>query len=130
MKERAESVSAALGSDVSLSGKLKSAWQSANEVAYEYVKILDVMVGQAPEYVGLAYGAVKIIMVVQINHQEVMQKCKDYLEQIKVKFDIIDHLATYITSSQLVNLVAQLYSLFYSFLAKAVKYYTQSRLSE
>lgn len=130
IKERVENASATLKSEASLSGKLKSAWRSTNEVAYEYIKILDVMVGQAPEYVGLAYGAVKIILVVQINHQEVKQKCKDYLEQIKVKFDIIDHLTSYITSSQLVNLVAQLYSLFYTFLAKAVKYYTQSRLSE
>lgn len=130
IKERAENASAALRSEGSLSSKVKSAWQSTNEVAYEYIKILDVMVGQAPEYVGLAYGAVKIILVVQVNHQEVKQKCKDYLEQIKVKFDIIDHLSSYITSSQLVNLVGQLYSLFYTFLAKAVKYYTQSRLSE
>lgn len=92
--------------------------------------MLDVVVGQAPEYVGLAYGAIKIILVVQINHEEVKRKVKDYLEQVQLKFRIIDHLTSYIPSAQLVALVAQAYSLFYRFLAKAIKYYTQSRPSK
>ncbi|KAI7773022.1 hypothetical protein LA080_012409 [Diaporthe eres] len=39
-------------------------------VAYEYVNIPDVMVGQAPEYIGLIYGAIKILLVAQVNNEE------------------------------------------------------------
>ncbi|KAL1877958.1 hypothetical protein Daus18300_002312 [Diaporthe australafricana] len=128
INERAKSCSAVSENEGSFFKRVKDMWRETNEVAYGYVQILDVMVGQAPEYVGLAYGAVKIILVVQINHEEVKKKAKDYLEQVQLKFQIIDHLTSYIPSAHLVTLVAQAYSLFYRFLAKAVRYYTQSRL--
>lgn len=121
---------AAAGHEGSLAERVRSTWRATTEVAYEYVQMLDVMVGQAPEYVGLAYGAIKIILVAQVNHEEVKHKVKDYLEQIQAKFKIIDHITSYIPSSQLVTLVAEAYSLFYRFLAKVVKYYTQSRPSK
>lgn len=121
--------SATSGDDETFGERVRTAWRATTDVAYEYVQMLDVVVGQAPEYVGLAYGAIKIILVVQVNHEEVKRKVKDYLEQVQLKFKIIDHLTSYIPSSQLVTLVAQAYSLFYRFLAKAVKYYTQSRPS-
>lgn len=117
------------GDKKSSAKKARDVWYAATEVTYEYVQMLDVMVGQAPEYVGLAYGAIKIILVAQINHEEVKQKVKSHLEQVQMKFKMIDHLTTYMPTSQLITLVAQAYGLFYRFLAKAVKYYTQSRLS-
>jgi hypothetical protein len=92
--------------------------------------MLDVMVGQAPEYVALAYGAIKIILVVQINYTELKLKVREYMDQIKGKFDIIDHLTAYIPTVHLVKAISQAYTLFSRFLAKAVKYYTQSRLSK
>lgn len=114
----------------SVAERLKSGWSAANAVAYQYVQMLDVMVGQAPEYVGLAYGAVKILLVAQINHEEVKQKVKDYLGQIQLKFGIIDHLTAYMPTLQLVTLVAQAYSLFNRFVAKAIKHYTRTRPSK
>lgn len=92
--------------------------------------MLDVMVGQAPEYVGLAYGAIKIVLVAQVNHEEVKQKVKPHLEQILLKFKIIDHLTAYIPSSHLVGLVGQACSLFYRSLSKTVECYAQSRLGK
>lgn len=55
---------------------LKQGWHASSAVAYEYVKILDVMVGQAPEYVGLAYGAINILPVAQVNNEEMKGKVK------------------------------------------------------
>src|SRR5690348_8434188 len=55
------------GSERELVETIKSGMRAASETAWEYVKILDVMVSQAPEYVALAYGAVKILLVVQVN---------------------------------------------------------------
>lgn len=130
INERAQILSATTEDEGSFLGKVKDIWRQTNEVAYDYVQMLDVMVGQAPEYVALAYGAVKIILVVQVNHHEVKTKAKDCLQQIQLKFQIIGHLTSYIPSSHLVKLVAEAYSLFYRFLSKAVRYYTQSRWSE
>lgn len=114
----------------SVAERLKRGWSSTNKVAYEYVKLLDIMVGQAPEYVGLAYGAVKILIVAQANNEEVKEKVKGYLEQIQLKVEIIDHLTAYLPSSRLLILVAEVYCLFNNFIAKAIKHYTQSRYSE
>lgn len=118
------------GAGPSVAERLKSGWSAANATAYQYVQVLDVMVGQASEYVGLAYGAVKILLIAQISHEEVKKKVKEYLEHIQLKFSIIDHLTAYMPSTQLVALVAQAYSLFNRFIAKALKHYTRSRPSE
>lgn len=114
----------------SVADHLKHGLNATSAVAYEYIKILDVMVGQAPEYVGPVYGAIKILLVAQVNNEEVKEKVKEYLEQIQLKFQIIDHLTLYMPSSRLVTLIAQVYCLFNTFLAKAIKHYTQPRLSE
>ena len=118
------------GSEKTLKEYIKDGCTAVTETAYEYTQMLDVMVGQAPEYVALAYGAIKIILVVQINYTELKLKVREYMDQIKGKFDIIDHLTAYIPTVHLVKAISQAYTLFSRFLAKAVKYYTQSRLSK
>ena len=87
------------------------------------------MVGQAPEYVALAYGAVKILLVAHHNYQEMKEKTKIYLDNIKAKFEIVEHLTSYIATKRLVESLTEMYHFFNGFLAKAVKFYTQSRLS-
>lgn len=114
----------------SVANRLKQGWSATSAVAYEYVKILDYMVGSAPEYLGLAYGAIKILLVAQINNEEVKEKVKGYLEQIQSKFRDIDHLTAYMPSSRLITLIAEVYCLFSVFLRKAIKHYTQHRLSK
>jgi hypothetical protein len=70
------------------------------------------------------------LLVVQVNNEELKRNVKDYMDQIMLKFKLIDHLTCYIPASNIVIGVTRAYSLFYRFLAKAVKYYTQNRLSE
>lgn len=96
----------------SVAERLKHGWSTTSAVAYEYVKIVDAMVGQAPEYVGFAYGAFKILLVAQVNNEEMKEKVKWYLEQIQPKFQTIDHLTAYMPSSRLVTLISQVYGLF------------------
>ena len=110
--------------------KIKSGFKAFSEVIYEYSKIMDVLIQQAPEYVSLVWGAIKIILVVQINHQELKLKVKEYMEHIKIRFEIIDHLTAYMPKANLVVSVAKAYELFSRFLAKAVKYYSLNRLSK
>jgi hypothetical protein len=117
------------GSDQKLIETVKAGCRAASETAYEYAQILDVMVGQAPEYVALAYGAVKLLLVVQINYEEMKQNVEEYLEKIKTKFSMIDHLTTYFPTARLVKAITRMCDFFQTFLAKALKFYTRSRLS-
>ncbi|CAD6570777.1 MAG: hypothetical protein ASARMPRED_003927 [Alectoria sarmentosa] len=106
--------------------KIRAGYKTFSEATYEYSKIMDMLVSQAPEYVALAWGAIKIVLVIQINHEELKQKVKDYMEQIKLKFEMIDHLTDFIPRENLVAAVAKVYELFSRFLAKAVKYYSMN----
>ena len=110
--------------------KIRSGCKAFSEVTYEYSKVMDLLVDQAPEYVSLVWGAIKIVLVVQINHEELKQKVKEYMEQIKIKFEIVDHLTAYMPKANIVTSIAKAYELFSRFLAKAVKYYSLNRLSE
>lgn len=116
-------------SERTLAQTVKSTCREASETAYDYVQILDIMVGQFPEFVALAYGAVKILLVASVNHQEMKQNVETYLLKIKTKFDMIDHLTCYIPTARLVDGISRLYDLFYRFIGKALKFYTRSRLS-
>ncbi|GKZ38850.1 hypothetical protein AbraIFM66950_011373, partial [Aspergillus brasiliensis] len=114
--------------DASLKTKIKHAWSSSSGIAYQYFQMLDPMIDQAPGYVSVAFGAIKIILTVQINYQELKEKMTQYLDQISTRFELIDHLTAYIPTKRLVDHLARAYQSFTKFLSKAVKYYTQSRV--
>jgi hypothetical protein len=111
-------------------GRIKNGCQKASEVAYPYTQIMDVFAGQAPEYVGLVYGAVKLLLVAQINHAELKEKVKENMEIIKTKFEIMDHLTSYHPTEQLVQALGRFYDCFQRFVAKALKFYCRSRISK
>lgn len=114
-----------LGSERELMETVKSGMRAASETAWEHVQILDVMVSQAPEYVSLAYSAVKILLVVQVNYEEMKQNVEGYMDKIKTTFQMIDHLTTYQPIERLVAAIAKMYDFFNRFLAKALKFYTK-----
>lgn len=116
------------GKRAAMRAKIKTYWNDASQVAFSYIQMLDVMVSQAPEYVALAYGAVKIILVVQVNYEEVKQKVPAFMKKASAKFKILDHLTAYRPSRNLLSTVSQAYHLYIKFLAKAVKLYTRCRL--
>lgn len=109
--------------------KIKAGCRAFSAAAYEYSQIMDVLATQAPEYVALAWGAVKIVLVVQINHEELKNKVKEHMELIRSRFEVINHLTAYNPRQNLVRSVAKVYELFSRFLAKAVKYYSMTKLS-
>ena len=109
--------------------KARAACRAFAEGAYEYSKIMDMLAGQAPEYVALAWGAIKIVLIVQINHEELKQKVYEHINLIKSKFEIMDHLTVLLPRANLVAAIARAYELFSRFLAKSVKYYSMNRFS-
>lgn len=96
---------------------------------YKHTQVLDVMVGQVPEYVNLAYGAVKIILGVQVNYEEMKQNVDKYMGQIKKKFDNIKHLTLYVPNHRLVKAISEMCHYYIIFLAKTIRYYTRRKLS-
>lgn len=114
-------------SERSLVEMVKARCRAASETAYEYTQIMDVLVGQAPEHVALAYGAVKLLLVVQVNYEAMKKNVEDHLVIIKTKFFMTDHLTTYFPSGKLVKTIGRMYERFQMFLAKALKFYTRSR---
>ena len=75
--------------------KIKAGCKAFSATVYEYSQIMDMLATQAPEYVALAWGAVKIVLIVQINHEELKQKVREHMELIKSRFEIIEHLTAY-----------------------------------
>ncbi|KAI0871032.1 hypothetical protein GGS24DRAFT_77310 [Hypoxylon argillaceum] len=116
-------------SERSLVEMVKARCRAASETAYEYTQIMDVLVGQAPEHVALAYGAVKLLLVVQVNYEAMKKNVEDHLVIIKTKFFMTDHLTTYFPSGKLVKTIGRMYERFQMFLAKALKFYTRSRFA-
>ena len=110
--------------------RIRAGCRAFSEVTYEYSQIMDMLVSNAPEYVSLAWGAIKIVLVIQIHHEELKQKVKEHMEHIKLKFEMIDHLTELIPKANLVAAVAKVYELFSRFLAKAVRYYSMNAASE
>ncbi|KAH7353684.1 hypothetical protein B0T11DRAFT_119908 [Plectosphaerella cucumerina] len=117
-----------LDGEVRLVDSIKSACRRASETAHEYTKIMDIMVGQAPEYVALAYGAVKILLVTHNNYLEMKDNVSTWMGKIRANFDLVDHLTAYYPSKRLVDAIIQMYDSFQTFLAEALKFYTRSRL--
>jgi hypothetical protein len=118
------------GSEKKFIEMFKASCHEAAEIAFEFSRILDVMVQQAPMYVSMAYGAVKILLYAEINSQELKSNVKSYMERIKTAFDMVDHLTVYIPSANLVNAITQMYELFNRFLAKSIRLYTRNRASK
>jgi hypothetical protein len=118
------------GVEVPTNQRFKIGYNSFLQSGYELSKHLDLFVGQAPEYVSLAWGAIKILMVVQISNEELKKSVHSNLELLVRKFDLVDHLPDFIPQQNLVNAVAEAYGLFLTFLAKAIKYYSECRACE
>ena len=87
--------------------------RAASETAYDYVKILDVILAKAPEYVSLAYGAVKKNLVVQVNYEEMKQNVEGYMNKSGRNFQMIDHLTAYLPTERLADTIVKMYEIFF-----------------
>ena len=115
------------GAEKPVSQRFKEGYNSFLQSGYELSKHLDLFVGQAPEYVSLAWGAIKILMVVQISNEELKAGVHSNLKLLVGKFDLVDHLPEFMPQRNLITALAEAYGIFSKFLAKAVKYYSECR---
>ncbi|CAG8983102.1 hypothetical protein HYALB_00004544 [Hymenoscyphus albidus] len=109
------------------SQRFKEHYNSFVQSGYGLSKHIDLFVGQAPEYVSLVWGAIKILMIAQINNQELKENVHSHLKNIARIFELVDQLPDLIPQKNLVEAVSEAYGLFSKFLAKAVKYHSECR---
>ncbi|KAI9706215.1 MAG: hypothetical protein M1820_004976 [Bogoriella megaspora] len=102
--------------------RFKDGYSRLTETAYHYSQHLDGLVVVAPEYVSLAWGAIKIILILQINHGELKDNIQTTLQRIVDKFEIVDHLPDYMPRRNLVKALADAYAYYAAFLTEVVKY--------
>jgi len=130
MKDEGQNPTVVSGAKIPISQRFKTCYSAFLKSGYELSKHLDLFVGQAPEYVSLAWGAIKILMIVQISNEELKESVHSHLKLLVRKFDLVDCLPNFIPQQNLIIAVAEAYGLFSKFLAKAIKYYSECRACE
>jgi hypothetical protein len=97
-------------------------------VALEYSKMLDVVMNQSPEYAGLAWGAIRLLLVAHTNHSKLKHAVEHYLIQFGQEFGVMNQLMNSHPTKKMVEAISEAYVCFSKFLAKAVEYYKESKL--
>ncbi|KAI9764201.1 MAG: hypothetical protein M1840_008591 [Geoglossum simile] len=112
-------------------GKNKShrLWKQVKEglhifcsAAHRYTAVMDVLVQQHPEWLSLAYGAVKFLLVVSVNHQELKEKFVYHLENIGSQFEAMQIFVRLHPDERMVNAVSGAYAEFLKFLELSVSW--------
>ena len=75
-------------------------------VALEYSKLLDVVMNQCPEYVALAWGVTKLLLVANINHSKLKQNVETHLITIGEQLGLVNQLITYSPTDKMVEYAA------------------------
>lgn len=97
-------------------------------VALEYLKVLDVIVNQSPEYDCLAWGAIRLLLVARTNHSKLKDAVEHSLIQFGQDFGSVNQLMSSHPTKRMVEAVSAAYVCLSKFLAKAVAYYKESKL--
>ena len=72
-------------------------------VALEYSKLLDVLMNQCPEYVALAWGVMKLLLVANINYSKLKQNVESHLVSIGEQLDLVNQLIAYSPTDKMVE---------------------------
>ena len=72
-------------------------------VALEYSKLLDVVMNQCPEYVALAWGVTKLLLVANINHSKLKQNVELHLINIGEQLGLVNQLIAYSPTDKMVE---------------------------
>ena len=101
-------------------------------VALEYSKLLDVVMGgnQIPEFAGLAWGIMKVLLCANINHSKLKENIERCLISIGKKCALVDQIVHYSPTEIMAETVGFLYADFGEFLSKAIDHYAKSKLGK
>ncbi|CAZ83654.1 unnamed protein product [Tuber melanosporum] len=94
-----------------------------------YGKILDVIAQHHPEYVSLAWGTMKLLFVIVINHETSVKQVAKTLVRIAESLSQVVPLLHLYPNGEMINAVASLYAHMISFLQRATIWYRGSSTS-
>ncbi|PWW73202.1 hypothetical protein C7212DRAFT_223912, partial [Tuber magnatum] len=100
----------------------------SSRVAY-YGKIMDVLVQHHPEYASLAWGTMKLLFVLVINHDTAIKEVAKTLTRISHSLPQVNLLSILYPSDEMRSEVARLYAYILSFLQRATSWYSGGRIS-
>lgn len=121
---------AALGKQQAKKGPLAAGLDRFSTVALEYTKLFDVVMDSCPEYVSLAWGITKLLLVANINHTKVKENVETHLVSIGERLGLVNQLIYYAPTDKMVDAVALFYAHLSRFLGKALRCYAKSKLGE
>ena len=119
---------AALEKHQAKKGPLAAGLDRLNTVGLEYTKLFDVVLDSCPEYVSLAWGITRLLLVANINHAKVKENVQTHLISIGDRLGLVNQLIYYAPTDKMVDAVALFYAHLSKFLAKALRYYAKSKL--
>lgn len=108
--------------------KGRKCWDEFCMVAFEYSKLLDVVMNSCPHYVVATWGVMKILLVANINSAKLKERVETWLIEIGNQLGIVNQYLCYSPTEGMVEAVAVLYTSFSSFLGEALKCYIKSKL--
>ncbi|PUU72119.1 hypothetical protein B9Z19DRAFT_1175592 [Tuber borchii] len=94
-----------------------------------YGKIMDVLVQHHPEYASLAWGAMKLLFVLVINHETLVKQVAKVLIRISDSLPQVNLLSILYPSDEMRSAVAMLYAHILSFLQSATSWYRCGRIA-
>lgn len=98
----------------------------SSRVVY-YSSVLDVLAQHHPEYVALAWGAMKFLFVVTLNHEELVTQIAHAFSEIGGLLPQIEMLAKLYPVEQIRVAAANLYAQILRFCVKATKWYKRNK---
>ncbi|TIA41929.1 hypothetical protein D6C78_01457, partial [Aureobasidium pullulans] len=106
-----------------------SKWIRLNSISSKivyYGTVLDVLSQHHPEYVSLAWGAVKFVLMGVINHGELLNKFTQAFSEIGDALKVAACSALVYETADIETTISRLYLQIIRFLNKAVRWYTSS----
>ncbi|TVY62921.1 hypothetical protein LSUE1_G006129 [Lachnellula suecica] len=88
-----------------------------------YGTVLDVLVQQYPQYVSLAWGAMKFLFMSVINHEEMTKQLAKAYSMVADLMPRTDFTLVHYPTARMKEAIAQLYALIILFTSKAVAWY-------
>ncbi|KAG7044366.1 nacht domain protein [Colletotrichum scovillei] len=110
------------------SSKTRGWLQSTSEIICHYGTILDVFVQHHPEYVSLAWGAMKLIFGSVVNHAETLKIVAKSTWQVGVRLSRVKIVSTIYPTANMRVAVENLYSCILEFLLIAHSWCKESKL--
>ncbi|KAI1459642.1 hypothetical protein F4805DRAFT_48806 [Annulohypoxylon moriforme] len=101
---------------------MKNGLRKFCETSLYYSSIMDVLIQQNPEWVSLAWGAVKFLLMVPVEYQRVKENIAANLGSLGDKFAVIHIFTQFFPSANIINAAAAMYASFAEFLEVSVRW--------